>query len=163
MANINIKRYNGSSWELHYPKTTIGQVINLSTQLANMQSDIDGKEPAITKGTTSQYFRGDMSLATFPSMPTIPSILPINEGSEGITTTAHTVSSYNLVRIIENISPPGARTPLSHTLDSHSGTLSLTKGGTGSTTAPGARSNLGLTNVLRQVSFSGGTLTIEVI
>lgn len=27
-------------------------------------------EPVITKGTTAQYFRGDMSLATFPSIPT---------------------------------------------------------------------------------------------
>ena len=43
MANINIKRYNGDAWEIHYPKTTIGQVINLSSQLANMQSDIDEK------------------------------------------------------------------------------------------------------------------------
>ena len=92
-----------------------------------------------------------------------PTILPIDEGSEGLTTTAHTISAQNLVSIIQNISPPGARTPLSHTLNSHSGTLSLTKGGTGSTTASGARSNLGLSNVLRQVSFSGGTLTIEVV
>lgn len=43
MANITIKRYNGSSWDIHYPKTTIAQVINLSTSLANMQSDINGK------------------------------------------------------------------------------------------------------------------------
>lgn len=35
-----------------------------------------------------------------------------------------------------------ARTPLAHTLDSHTGTLSLTKGGTGATTAAGARSAL---------------------
>lgn len=35
----------------------------------------NNKENAITKGTTAQYFRGDMSLATFPTIPTIPSLM----------------------------------------------------------------------------------------
>ena len=35
-----------------------------------------GKQNAITTGTTSQYFRGDLSLATFPTIPTVtPSAL----------------------------------------------------------------------------------------
>jgi len=45
MANVQIKRYSGSAWVDINPKTTIGQVINLSSQLANMQSDIDDKAP----------------------------------------------------------------------------------------------------------------------
>lgn len=44
-------------------------------------------EPAITKGSTSQYFRGDMSLATFPTIPTIPSYLPVE-----VVTTAPTAA-----------------------------------------------------------------------
>jgi len=38
-----LKRHNGLTWEILYPKTTIAQVENLSTQLTNMQEDIDGK------------------------------------------------------------------------------------------------------------------------
>lgn len=47
MANITIKRYNGSAWDIHYPKTIISQVVNLSTTLANMQDDIDGKQNSL--------------------------------------------------------------------------------------------------------------------
>ncbi len=43
MSNITIKRFNGSAWDTHYPKTVISQVVNLSTTLADMQDDIDGK------------------------------------------------------------------------------------------------------------------------
>lgn len=43
MANVTIKKYNSGVWDTIYPKTTIAQVINLSTSLANMQSDINGK------------------------------------------------------------------------------------------------------------------------
>lgn len=52
MANIFIKRYNGSTWEVHYPKTTIGQVTNLSTSLADLSSDItevENKLPEIIR------------------------------------------------------------------------------------------------------------------
>jgi hypothetical protein len=41
--NGYLKRHNGLTWEILYPKTTIAQVENLSTQLANMQDDIDEK------------------------------------------------------------------------------------------------------------------------
>lgn len=41
--SVILKRYNGSAFDILYPKTTIGQVINLSTQLANMLSSIDEK------------------------------------------------------------------------------------------------------------------------
>jgi hypothetical protein len=46
MANVTIKKYNSGVWDIIYPKTTIAQVINLSTSLANMQSDINGKAPS---------------------------------------------------------------------------------------------------------------------
>ena len=39
-------------------------------------STFNGKQNTITTGTTSQYFRGDLSLATFPTIPTVtPSAL----------------------------------------------------------------------------------------
>lgn len=40
----------------------------------------NGKQNAITTGTTAQYFRGDLSLATFP---TIPTTLPPNGAAGG--------------------------------------------------------------------------------
>lgn len=54
----------------------VDNVDELSTVLEDYYTEneiaylLSGYEPAITKGTTDQYFRGDMSLATFPtSMP----------------------------------------------------------------------------------------------
>jgi hypothetical protein len=57
------------------------QTFNLPTASASNRgvlssadwSTFNGKQNAITTGTTSQYFRGDLSLATFP---TIPSVTP---------------------------------------------------------------------------------------
>src|SRR5882762_3239657 len=36
-------------------------------QVTNLVTDLAGKQPTITTGSTSQYFRGDLSLATFPT------------------------------------------------------------------------------------------------
>lgn len=58
MANITIKRYNGSAWDIHYPKTIISQVVNLSTTLANMQDDIDGKLASNGKAADSDKLDG---------------------------------------------------------------------------------------------------------
>ncbi|MFU8785841.1 MAG: hypothetical protein ACNA7U_01230 [Candidatus Izemoplasmataceae bacterium] len=52
MSDITIKRFNSISWDIHYPKTTISQVINLSTALANIQNDVDNK----AKKENSVYF-----------------------------------------------------------------------------------------------------------
>jgi len=41
MANITLKRYDGTDWEPMYPKTTINQVTNLSSVLADLQSQIN--------------------------------------------------------------------------------------------------------------------------
>lgn len=41
MANVTIKRFTGSSWESLYPKTTISQVQNLSSELADLQSQLN--------------------------------------------------------------------------------------------------------------------------
>lgn len=37
------------------------------SQVTNLTSDLAGKQSIITLGSTSQYFRGDLSLATFPT------------------------------------------------------------------------------------------------
>lgn len=39
--NVVMYRFNGSSWVPMYPRTTINQVQNLSSELANLQSQID--------------------------------------------------------------------------------------------------------------------------
>lgn len=38
---VTIKRFNGTGWDSYYPTTTIEQVKNLSSTLANMQTEID--------------------------------------------------------------------------------------------------------------------------
>lgn len=48
-----IKRYNGSSWDKIYPITTVDAVINLSSYLADIYNDIDGKQATITGAATS--------------------------------------------------------------------------------------------------------------
>lgn len=49
--------------------TVAGQVpIQIAeSQVTNLVSDLSGKQATITLGSTSQYFRGDLSLATFPT------------------------------------------------------------------------------------------------
>lgn len=56
--NVTIKRWNISTWDVVYPKTTIANVTNLSTTLADLSSDItdvenqlNGKEPSFSKNT----------------------------------------------------------------------------------------------------------------
>ncbi len=47
---LTIERFDGSNWEELYPKTTIEQVVNLSTTLADKQTKLtlnDGKDTAI--------------------------------------------------------------------------------------------------------------------
>jgi hypothetical protein len=61
MANITIKRYNGSAWDIHYPKTIISQVVNLSTTLANMQDDIDGKAASSHSHSAASIISGELS------------------------------------------------------------------------------------------------------
>lgn len=47
-------------------KTSIVDTNTLSTK-ANAAGLVQGKQNTITTGTTAQYFRGDLSLATFPT------------------------------------------------------------------------------------------------
>ena len=41
--NVTIKRWNISTWDVVYPKTIIANVANLSTTIADIYSDIEGK------------------------------------------------------------------------------------------------------------------------
>ena len=45
----------GSVWDILYPKTTMDQVINLNTALADMQSDIESKPPNSHASTGTSY------------------------------------------------------------------------------------------------------------
>lgn len=50
-----------------YPSLT--ELAYVKGVTSGIQGQINGKQATITTGTTSQYFRGDLSLATFPSIP----------------------------------------------------------------------------------------------
>lgn len=55
---IIIKRYTGSAWENVYPKTTIAQVINLSTELADLQTGINNRLLATGTAKNSEKLGG---------------------------------------------------------------------------------------------------------
>lgn len=50
--------------------TTDTSLLNLAARFSNDVALANSKQSAITTGSTSQYFRGDLSLATFPTIPT---------------------------------------------------------------------------------------------
>lgn len=62
MANVTIKRFTGLSWESLYPKTTISQVQNLSSQLADLQSQINNLSQ--NSGGWTLLYSGSTSLST---------------------------------------------------------------------------------------------------
>jgi hypothetical protein len=68
-----------------------------------------GYEPAVSAGTTAQYWRGDKTWVAFPTIPTIPSIMDTTEGNAGTATTQRTINAANLKTIILNHSPAGSR------------------------------------------------------
>lgn len=81
---VTVKRYNTTGWESVYPKTTLDQVIDLSSSLANMQSEIDGKITSPSQDPSNgQYLRGDGVWATPPNTNTTYS------NFKGSTSTSH--------------------------------------------------------------------------
>jgi hypothetical protein len=84
MATYNgyIKRYNGSIWETYYPKTTIGQVTDLATSLADLQSDIDLKAP--------------LASPTFTGIVTAPKVTLTNSSIEPESVTFDGATSIGL-------------------------------------------------------------------
>ena len=55
---------------------TLGWTGTLADSRITSASNWNSKQDAITTGTTSQYFRGDLSLATFPTIPSITGLVP---------------------------------------------------------------------------------------
>lgn len=47
---------------------TWGSIVGTLSDQTDLQSALDAKQDDITTGTTAQYFRGDLSLATFPTL-----------------------------------------------------------------------------------------------
>lgn len=60
--NVVMYRFNGSSWVPMYPRTTINQVQNLSSELANLQSQIDNLSQ--NSGGWTLLYSGSTSLST---------------------------------------------------------------------------------------------------
>lgn len=61
--NITMRQYNGTDYDTLYPKTTLNQVEGASTQLNQLQQNIDGKAPAYQYSTTD-ITAGVTALAT---------------------------------------------------------------------------------------------------
>lgn len=60
--NVVMYRFNGSSWVPMYPRTTINQVQNLSSELANLQSQINNLSQ--NSGGWTLLYSGSTSLST---------------------------------------------------------------------------------------------------
>lgn len=118
---------DGSSWQPH---------LNISNELLLA---ISGKEPTITAGTTSQYWRGDKTWQTFPTIST-PSL---NEVTDVGNTTTNDITVGGLV--VNMPSGSGVAT-------------SITKGGAGEALTVNKTSGSG--NV---ASFTGGTTSFTDI
>lgn len=91
----------GSIWDILYPKTTIDQVINLSTTLANMQSEVDDKVAAnttITGGTKAKITYDAKGLVTgganllSTDIPSLP-VTHLNPGASNVGKFAKATSS----------------------------------------------------------------------
>ena len=73
MANIQIRRYNGSSWDDIYPKTTAGNIISGTLDAARIPGLAAGK---ITSGTFNVDRIPDLSAAKITSGTISASLLP---------------------------------------------------------------------------------------
>lgn len=62
-------------------------------------STVSGKQNTITTGTTAQYFRGDLSLATFPTYPRNTSALSLSLVGSGATGTQISSTKDSTVRL----------------------------------------------------------------
>lgn len=60
----------------------------LSNVTSDIQAQLNSKQATITTGTTAQYFRGDLSLATFPTIPTVTGGTCTNQFVSAISTSA---------------------------------------------------------------------------
>ena len=116
---------DGSSWQPH---------LNISNELLLA---ISGKEPTITAGTTSQYWRGDKTWQTFPTIST-PSL---DEVTDVGNTTTNDITVGGLV--VNMPSGSGVAT-------------SITKGGAGEALTVNKTSGSG--NV---ASFTGGVTSLQ--
>ena len=65
--NVVMYRFNGSSWVPMYPRTTIDQVQNLSSELAYLQSQID--DLSQSSGGWTLLYSGSTSLSSSYSTP----------------------------------------------------------------------------------------------
>lgn len=115
----------------------------LQAQLSALNTSNNGKEPTISVGTTSQYWRGDKNWRDFAT-DVRASVLT---GLSLATGTAVTAADSVLSALGKLQGQINATTGANSNITSISGlttALSVSQGGTGGKTAPEARTNLGL-------------------
>lgn len=100
-TNFNISTASGT----HTFNLPTASASNRGALSSTDWSTFNGKQNAITTGTTSQYFRGDLSLATFPTLGTAAAL---NVAASGNAASGEVVKG-NDTRLSDS------RTPTSHT------------------------------------------------
>lgn len=108
------------SWTVAGADTTAlrNDITDLQDSIAVHRVDIDGKEPAITPGTTADYWRGDKTWQQFPAIPDISGLIPYSD-TNTIIATKHDVDTakQNIRDEIANIPAPPVTSVNSHTGD----------------------------------------------
>lgn len=115
-----------------------GTAVNQILSPANVQTQLDGKEPLIAPGTTLQYLRGDKTFQ------------PLNKAAVGLSNVDNTSDANKPVSTAQQTAlnlkaTAGPNTDIT-SLSGLTTPLSLTQGGTGGNTAATARTALGLGN-----------------
>lgn len=105
-----------------------GALADTAIQPGTFTSGLSGKEPTISSGTTGQYWRGDKTWQTLPTIPTNTNQLTNGSGfitgiTSGDVTTALGFTPYNSTNPSSYVNQAGARSA-----------ISLTTTGTGSAT-----------------------------
>jgi hypothetical protein len=112
---------DGTSWQPH---------LNISNELL---LSLTGKEPTIASGTTSQYWRGDKTWQTFPTIttPTLDEVTDVgNTTTNSITVGGLVVNYPSGSGVATSITKGGAGEALTVTKTSGSGNVASFTGGT---------------------------------
>ena len=170
-VNYPVTSVNTKTGAVVLSNTDVGAAATVHTHaisdVTNLQTTLNGKYNTPV-GTTSQYVRGDGSLATFPSIPSVPTNVSafINDAgylttiTSGQVTTALGYTPYNGTTNPNGyITQAGARNAISLTTTGTSGVATYNNS-TGVLNIPNyANSGGTVTSITAGAGLSGGTIT----
>lgn len=126
-----------------------GSITGTLSAQTDLQSALNGKQNLITIGTTSQYFRGDLSLATFPTnVSTFTNDAGYLTGVQTQNSLTGNGTTGSKLSLVNDATSPGASMYYGTNSGGTKGFYSLPAGGSGT-----------LTSVATSSPITGGTIT----